>query len=366
MAEQPMIEIRGLTKLFPVRKSWRQILTQPFKREMQTAVQDVSLSIARGEFFGLLGPNGAGKTTLFKMLATLILPDSGVAEVRGKSVTREPRAVRELLTPVVPDERSLYWRLNAVENLRLFAVLQGLSGKEADERVMRSIEQVDLTGTADKMVGQFSSGMKQRLLIARALLAEPDVLLLDEPTRSLDPLSARAFRAFLREEIADRQGRTVVLATHNAEEALELCDRLAVLHHGELLATGTVAELRSLAGDDTYRAAVRVPSGWTESRLQGREGAHEVALGPEDEAGWRSLELQVPGGAEQAARVLAVLGEEGMQVSRFEPARLTLAEMLERIVDLKHSGTGGPEAGSAANAGGLGGRVPGSGLADHG
>jgi len=329
-----MVEMRGLTKLFPVRKNWKQILTQPFTSEMQTAVKGVSLSIARGEFFGLLGPNGAGKTTLFKMLATLILPDSGMAEVGGRNVVSEPDAVREMLTPVVPDERSLYWRLNAVENLRLFAVLQGLTGRVADERVQRSLEQVDLTETADKMVGQFSSGMKQRLLIARALLAEPEVLLLDEPTRSLDPLSARAFRAFLRDEIADRQGRTVLLATHNPEEALELCDRLAVLHHGELLATGTVSELRSLAGDDVYRASVKPPVGWTESQLWGREGAHDVALDPEDESGWRKLELRVPGGAEQAARVLAVLAADGMQVSRFEPARLTLAELLERIVEL--------------------------------
>ena len=338
MTESPMVEIHGLTKIFPVRKTWKQILTQPFDREMQTAVSDVSIRIPRGEFFGLLGPNGAGKTTLFKMLATLILPDGGSAHVRGIDVTREPRAVREILTPVVPDERSLYWRLGARENLRLFAALHGLRGAEVEAAVDRSLENVDLTDTADKMVGQFSSGMKQRLLIARALLAEPEVLLLDEPTRSLDPLSARAFRAFLREEIADRQGRTVLLATHNAEEALELCDRLGVLHHGELLATGSVDELRDLAGDDAYSASVRVPDGWSPERLEGSEGVHDVELGAPNDDGWCTLSLRIPGGAEQAALVNGALAADGVRVSRFEPMQLTLAELLERIVAMNGGG----------------------------
>ncbi len=332
MTQGPMVELRGLSKIFPVRRNWKQLLTAPFQRESQPAVSDVSLSIARGEFFGLLGPNGAGKTTLFKMLATLILPDEGTASVGGRDVVREAAAVREILTPVVPDERSLYWRLSARENLRLFATLQGHRGADVHRHVERSLEQVDLTDTAEKMVGQFSSGMKQRLLIARALLAEPEVLLLDEPTRSLDPLSARAFRAFLREEIADRQGRTVLLATHNAEEALDLCDRLAVLHHGELLAVGTVDELRAQAGDDGYRASIRPPAGWSEADLRGREGAHELTLSAPNNAGWLTLDVRIPGGPEQAARVLAMLGADGVQVARFEPVELTLAELLERIV----------------------------------
>ncbi len=339
-----MVELQGLSKIFPVRRTWKDMIAHPFRRETQRAVSGVTLTIARGEFFGLLGPNGAGKTTLFKMLATLILPDEGTAKVSGRDVVREAAAVRDVLTPVVPDERSLYWRLSARENLRLFATLQGHRGADVHRHVERSLEQVDLTDTREKMVGQFSSGMKQRLLIARALLAEPEVLLLDEPTRSLDPLSARAFRAFLRDEIADRQGRTVLLATHNPEEALDLCDRLAVLHHGELLAAGTVDQLRALAGDDAYRASIRAPDGWSERDLRGREGAHELSLGPPDGAGWRTLDVRIPGGPEQAARVLAALGGDGVQVARFEPVELTLAELLERILAM------GPPAPEAAHA----------------
>ena len=333
VAGEAMVEIEGLTKVFPVRRTWAQALRHPFAKEEQTAVSNVSLSVRRGEFFGLLGPNGAGKSTLFKMLATLILPDSGRARIGGHDVVSNGSAVRRLVTPVQPDERSLYWRLSARDNLRLFAALHHIDRASAEDAVTRMLEAVGLADTAEKMVGQFSSGMKQRLLIARALLAEPDVLLLDEPTRSLDPLSARAFRAFLREEIAERQGRTVLLATHNAEEALELCDRLAVLHHGRLLAVGTVDQLQRDVGDDTYRALVRVPEGWSPGRLESIEGVHDAELSPSEEDGWHVLDLRVPGDSDDASRVLTSLGSAGLVVARFERIELTLADLLGRIVD---------------------------------
>jgi ABC-2 type transport system ATP-binding protein len=327
-----VIEVDRLTKTFAVRRSWSEIIRHPFKREFQTAISGVSLSIREGEFFGLLGPNGAGKSTLFKMLATLILPDEGTAVVSGIDVTEDGAAVRQILTPVVPDERSLYWRLSARENLRLYAALHQTDAAKSEGDVSEMLEVVGLSDTAEKMVGQFSSGMKQRLLIARALLARPQVLLLDEPTRSLDPLSAKAFRTFLREEIADAQGVTILLATHNAEEALELCDRLAVLNHGRLLAVGTVDELRQEAGDDTYRSWLRAPEGWTSERLEGMSGAHSpIDRGVNDE-GWQVVDVRVPGGAEDAASLLFAMQQSGVSVSRFQRLEMTLADLLERIV----------------------------------
>jgi len=328
-----MVEIDGLTKAFAVRRTWMQVLKDPFGGEQQTAVSQVSVSVRQGEFFGLLGPNGAGKSTLFKMLATLILPDQGTARIGGHDVVRESTAVRRLVTPVVPDERSLYWRLSARENLRLFAALHHLKPGDDERTVNEMLEVVGLADTAEKMVGQFSSGMKQRLLIARALLARPQVLLLDEPTRSLDPLSARAFRGFLREEIAERQGRTVLLATHNAEEALELCDRLAVLHQGRLLATGTVEELQRAVGDDTYHARVRAPQGWTLARLDTLPDGHEASLSASDEEGWDLLSLQVPGDSANAASVLSALSASGLEIARFERQELALADLIGRVVD---------------------------------
>ncbi len=327
-----MIQVEGLTKKFPVRRSWSDVIRRPFRREMQVAVSDVSLTVGEGEFFGLLGPNGAGKSTLFKMLATLILPDAGSARVGGLDVVTDGVAVRRLLTPVVPDERSLYWRLSARENLRLYAALHQTDPTRSSASVSEMLEVVGLAETAEKMVGQFSSGMKQRLLIARALLARPQVLLLDEPTRSLDPLSAKAFRTFLREEIAERQGCTILLATHNAEEALELCDRLAVLDRGRLLAVGTVDELRSEVGDDVYRAWVRAPEGWSVAQVSGMAGAHDPKDRGLNDEGWQVVDMRIPGGPEDAAVLLAALQQNDVRIARFQRLEMTLADLLERIV----------------------------------
>lgn len=325
------VEIRSLSKRFAVRRTWGETLRRPFDRPMQVALDDVSLSVRPGEFFGLLGPNGAGKTTLFKTLAGLILPDHGSARVGSLDVVSDRARVGQILTPVIPDERSLYWRLSARENLRLFAALQNLSGGDAETRVAELLEAVGLADTGHKMAGQFSSGMKQRLLIARALLARPRILLLDEPTRSLDPLSAKTFRTFLRDDVAGAQGVTILLATHIAEEALELCDRLAVLHKGRLRAVGTVDELRAQVGDDRVRALVRAESGTEPGPALDAAGLPSV-VAPEPDAGWWWIELDVPGDAAAAAAVLDRLRASGVQVGRFERVPMTLADLIERIV----------------------------------
>jgi len=326
-----MVRVEGLGKVFPKRRTWAELLREPFKREEVRVVRDVSLTVREGEFFGLLGPNGAGKSTLFKMLATLILPDEGTATVAGFSVTDQSEEVRRVLTPVIPDERSLYWRLSAFENVRLFASLHGLRGDDAHTRARSVLESVGLAETGEKMVGQFSSGMKQRLLIARALLAQPRVLLLDEPTRSLDPLSARDFRRFLRDELATKQGVTILLATHNAEEALELCDRLAVLDRGHLLAAGTVEELRRRAGDDAFE--LHVSREVSLDDVSGVAGAHDVVDLTEAGDAWQRVRLRLPGGDAAAADLVSHLVSSGARVSRLEPQPLTLADLLEKIVE---------------------------------
>jgi ABC-2 type transport system ATP-binding protein len=199
---------------------------------------------------------------------------------------------------------------------------------------------VELADAGEKMVGRFSSGMKQRLLIARALLARPRVLLLDEPTRSLDPISARRFRGFLREEISGRQGCTVLLATHNTEEALELCDRVGVLDHGELLAVGTAGELAAEIGEDRYRVWTRSPAHPAFDAVGARHLGRGVAPregGPT--AGWTPVDLDIPGGAERAAEVLALLVDSGVSVSGFERVRLSLADLIERIVERRRRGS---------------------------
>ncbi|MDQ3555756.1 MAG: ABC transporter ATP-binding protein [Gemmatimonadota bacterium] len=328
-----LLEIRGLSKRFPVRRGWVDTLRRPFASEYVEVVRNVSCEVGAGEFFGLLGHNGAGKTTLFKMLATLIIPDAGTARIAGYDVVRDAASIRRVLAPVIADERSLHWRLSARENLRLFATLQGLRGSAALRRADELLETVELADAGEKMVGRFSSGMKQRLLIARALLAQPRVLLLDEPTRSLDPVSARRFRSFLREEIAGRQGCTVLLATHNTEEALELCDRVGVLDHGELLAVGTAEQLAAEIGEERYRVWTRSPGHPAFGMAEIRRLCRGLAVrGRETADGWTAVDMDIPGGPQRAAEVLAFLVGDGVPVSTFERMRLSLADLIERIV----------------------------------
>ncbi|MEX1184573.1 MAG: ABC transporter ATP-binding protein [Gemmatimonadota bacterium] len=336
-ASTAIVQVAGLTKTFANRRGWQEMLLKPWQRAERTTVLDhVSFEVHPAEFFGLLGANGAGKTTLFRILGAQLLPDTGSAVVAGYDVERDPRAVKSLLTPVVADERSLNWRLTARENLELFAALYGVERASVADRVASLLETVELHETGTKMVGTFSSGMKQRLLIARALLAQPRVLLLDEPTRSLDPVSARRFRRFLQEEIAGRQQCTVLLATHNADEAFELCNRVAVLDRGRLLAVGRVEDLMDRVRDDHYRITVResdvaavrraVPAGVTTDL---------VVLEDRGAPGWTVLDVSIEGGPDGAAELVARLTRAGVSVAGMEHRPLALADLLERTVRLE-------------------------------
>ena len=327
-----IVRAEGLTKRFPVRRGWGETLRAPFGGRRAVAVDTVTFAVAEGEIFGLLGQNGAGKTTLFKMLATLILADAGHAEVGGHDVANAPEAVRRLLAPVLANERSLYWRLPADENLRLYAALQGLHGAAARAEVARVLAVTGLADTGGKLVGAFSSGMRQRLLIARALLGRPRVLLLDEPTRSLDPISARDFRRFLRETVVRAEGCTVLLATHDADEVWELCDRVAVLERGRLLATDATPVLRDRAGTDRYRLWVRAEDGAAATARAAGVGVALARRGATVEAGWDEYVGEVPGGAEAAARLLAALAAAEVRVARCERAAPTLADLIERVL----------------------------------
>ena len=328
----PIVRVDGLAKRFAVPRPLRDVLLRPLHRQWQQGVRPARFDVRPRELFGLLGPNGAGKTTLFKMLATLTLPDEGTASVAGLDVVDDAAAVRRVLATVIADERSLNWRLDAPENLRLYAGLHGLPGRVAAERVERVLGIVGLREAAGRATGLYSSGMRQRVLIARALLVEPQVLLLDEPTRSLDPVSARELRRFLRDEIVGTLGCTVLLATHSAEEALELCDRVAVLDRGEVLAVGPARELADAVGDRRFVLWVRDPRDRAVLAL-GQSGlVRSVVPRQASEPGWAALELDVPGGSDHLARLLHSLALAGVEVARAERVALPLADLIERVV----------------------------------
>jgi ABC-2 type transport system ATP-binding protein len=328
----PILVCEGLTKRFPVARTWSQAVRRPLQRTFADSVREVSFAVAPGEFFGLLGPNGAGKTTLFKLLSTAILPDGGTATVAGFDVVRQASEVRRRLTPVLANERSLNWRLSGRENLNLFAALYGLHGAAARARIDEVLAAVDLSDVGEKMVANFSSGMKQRLSIARALISDPKILLLDEPTRSLDPVSARNFRAFLREDIAGRRGCTVLLATHSSDEALGLCDRVAVLNKGRLLATGTPDDLLRRFGDERYRLWTTAPAHPVFSSLAAEGIAASWDPAEPAEEGWSRLELHLRGGLPRASAVLERLVRAGVPIARFEHVALSLGDLIDRVV----------------------------------
>ena len=335
-----VVRVDGLTKRFAVRRGWAAVLRHPRASSYTTALDGVSLQVRRRELFGLLGPNGAGKTTLFKILSALVTPDAGDVTIDGCDVVRDAARVRRVLAPAIPEERSLSWRLTARQNLDVFAALHGLTGAAARGAVDEVLDATELVDTGAKMVGQFSSGMRQRLLIARALLGRPSILLLDEPTRSLDPISARRFRAFLRDEIVGQRGCTVLLATHRAEEALELCDRVAVLDRGRVAATGAPdALMRDIAGA-RYQVRIRVERCAAVSDVARASGGsvHAMEHREPDAEGWATVDLQIAGGSTGAAAFLGALAERGVAVASFERVTLPLDELIERLVSRNAGG----------------------------
>ncbi|HEX6925914.1 MAG TPA: ABC transporter ATP-binding protein [Longimicrobiaceae bacterium] len=328
----PAVEVGGVTKQFPLRRPWMETITHPFRVQRTTVLHEVTLRVEQGEFFGLLGPNGAGKSTLFKILAALILPNAGTVRVSGIDCVREPRAVRRVLASVISDERSLYWRLSARENLRVYGVLHRLRGRALQARLDELLELVGLADTGNLMVGRFSSGMKQRLLIARALLAQPRVLLLDEPTRSLDPVTAHRLRDFLRNGLAAKQGCTILLATHYTEEAFGLCDRVGVLHRGHLLRVDAPGRLREELRDQSYELTVRCADRAAIESFLRLPATEEGVSNADAPTGWCTFRVQLPEGDDGAAALVSSLVGCGFDVARCEPVQLSLAELIERIV----------------------------------
>ena len=238
------IEGHGLEKSFVKKRGFREILRRPFgKAERVEALRGVDLAVREGEIFALLGPNGAGKTTLLKIFSSLVLPDRGTATVAGHDTIHE-NLVKRHLGLVNSDERSFYWRLSARQNLRFFARLYDVPGRRIDSRIDELLARVDMTDAADRPFSGYSSGMKQRIAVARALLHDPPILLMDEPTSSLDPTSARNLRQFILDELNGRHGKTVVLASHNLREVEVLAHRVAILVAGKMRQVGTLDEVR--------------------------------------------------------------------------------------------------------------------------
>jgi len=234
-----MIRVDGLSKSFG-------------KRGEVQAVRGVSFLAPDGQITGLLGPNGAGKTTLLRMLATLIVPDEGVAAVGGLDVVRDRYAVRETIG-VLSDARGLYPRLTARENIRYYGMLHGLAGDELETRITALLHTLGLDALADRRTQGFSQGERMKVAIARAIVHDPQTILLDEPTNGLDIMSVRALREQLR--LLRGAGKCVLFSSHVMQEVAALCDRIVILGAGRVVAAGTAAELITWSGAATLEDA---------------------------------------------------------------------------------------------------------------
>ncbi|WP_334319285.1 ATP-binding cassette domain-containing protein [Termitidicoccus mucosus] len=243
--DAPMIEAAGLTKVFRDRK-----------RGEFRAVDALSFRVEPGRIYGLLGANGAGKTTALRMLATLLRPSAGTARVAGFDVAAEPDKVRAHMG-FLATSTALYGRLTARETIRYFGRLNGLGDAEIAARTERLVTELDMAEFIDRRVEKFSTGMKQKVSIARTLIHEPPVMIFDEPTIGLDVMAARTILRFIRECRA--RGKAVVYSTHVMSEVEKLCDRIGIVHGGRLLAEGSLAELRERhGGQDMEEIFVRV------------------------------------------------------------------------------------------------------------
>ncbi len=312
------IETQQLSKTFRGSPGW----PWAARRQPIAAVAGVDLTVPAGQLFGLLGANGAGKTTLVKILCSLILPDGGSATVAGHDLS-QPGKIRRSVGLVVSDERSFYWRLTARQNLAFFAAMYDLRGAQARERIAQVLAQVDLLSIADRPFSVLSAGMRQRLAIARSLLHRPQLLFLDEPSRSLDPLAKAHLHDLIR-QLNDEQGVTIFLITHDLAEAETLCHRVGVMQAGQIRVTGSPEELRrQLKPRTAYHLLV-----------DGLNAAAEAALGQAlaefsvtSAARGQRVTFYLRDGGPGLTAVLDRLRESGVQIVGIESRPATLEEV---------------------------------------
>jgi len=333
----PAVEVIRLTKSYPLTKNYRDLLLHPLKKELIPAIKDISFTVNRGEIFGLLGPNGAGKTTIIKILSTLVLPDSGKAIINGFDAEQDGDKVRRSIGYVIGEERSCFWRLTGRQNLEFFAVMNNMPKDVAHRQIEKLLDMLELTDAADRACKEYSTGMRQKLAIARGLLAGPDIIFLDEPTKSLDPNAARHLRNFIRNEIVLNGGKTVIFCTHNLNEAEDICDRLAIIGGGNIKAIGNIREIKS-----TYRSRLQfliktkvVVSQDMIDRIKNIVGSSNV-ISEEDKSS-HGTAITLTTDHEKADFALSELIKNGILIHSFQCLEPSLEEIFARLTEYHDS-----------------------------
>jgi ABC-2 type transport system ATP-binding protein len=278
------IRTEKLSRIYKIRGGKKQ------EAKQLIALQDVDLEVKPGELFGLLGPNGAGKTTLIKILTTLLAPSSGKAWVAGYDVLQTPQLVRPRINMVSGGESSGYGLLTVRENLWMFSQFYGMPSDLANQRIKQLLEVVGLADRINTKSSDLSTGLRQKMNIVRGFLTDPEVLFLDEPTLGLDVGASRDVRRFIRSWIDNNATRTLLLTTHYMVEAEELCDRVAIINQGKVLACDTPSNLKHrLQRDAIFRLEVSPLNGLSPDAFQSLSGVHQAVHLPQD--GFSVLEL---------------------------------------------------------------------------
>jgi ABC-2 type transport system ATP-binding protein len=326
------IEVENLSKRFPKGMGYLDILI-PRRRRYVQVLDGVNLQVPSGQVLGLVGPNGVGKTTLLKILIGLVSPDSGSVRVKGVDSGVHSDAVN-VLSYVSSDERSLYWRLTGRQNLTLYAKLDSVPSDHRKMRTEELLEAMGLTDSADEKVATYSSGMKQKLLLARGLLANPDVLLLDEPTRSLDPAATRQFWDTIKDEVVKRDRKTVVLATHSMEEASYLCDRVAIMDGGKIQVCEPIDSLlKRFARMNRLIIKVAHNPGEIMDRLRDLDGVRRATLLHSNGNGEATVELGVDDIWANAPRVIEYLVRANIDVVLVEEMKASLGDVIMEVME---------------------------------
>lgn len=282
------------------------------------ALDGITLDIPQGELFGLLGPNGAGKTTLIKVLVTLLLPTSGTARVAGLDVVTQAQQVRERISMVSGGEHSGYGLLTVREQLWMFSQFYGLPTRPALARIDELLKVVGLYEERTRRVSALSTGMRQKMNLVRGLLPDPEILFLDEPTVGLDVGAARDIRAYIKEWIRTKPGRTILLTTHYMHEAEELCDRVAIIHRGRIIASDAPAALRRSATGGSYFVLTTEPlDGVSLDDVAGVQRADMAALDGRTEL---RLRLSDDGAIAAVVKALADGNRRIFSLQKIEPS----------------------------------------------
>ncbi|MCB1026023.1 MAG: ABC transporter ATP-binding protein [Acidobacteria bacterium] len=319
------ISIQNLSKTYPTAFPRVKKFLRMNVKDSVDALRDISFDIEQGEIFGLIGRNGAGKTTLTKIIATLVQPTSGKVLVNGYDSIENDVKVRSLVGLATAEERSFYWRLTSTQNLLFFARLYGMTDKAAKLRIDELFERLDLQDLAKRRFSNLSTGNKQRLAIARALIPNPPILLLDEPTRSLDPLAA----ANMRKLIGSIEGVSILLTSHNLSEIEELCDRVAIISDGSIRAVGPPADLR---GSHKQEQKVRINlKGVLEDSLITLNNLRNFNIEKHED----SITLTFERDADDAllGQTFSDLDKKGARILDVETQKATLLDVLESYED---------------------------------